>query len=59
LHALERALLTSRQVASWAVVVDAKAGAREFYLKQGFVPFRIHPDRFFLPMKTIEKMFVE
>lgn len=56
LHALERALLTSRQVASWAVVVDAKAGAREFYIKKSFVPFQANPDRLFLPMKTIEKM---
>ena len=53
---MERALLTSRQVASWAVVVDAKAGAREFYIKSSFVPFQANPDRLFLPMKTIEKM---
>jgi predicted N-acetyltransferase YhbS len=30
LHALERAWHSSRQVASYAVVVDAKAGARDF-----------------------------
>jgi len=57
LHALERAVQASRQVASWAVVVDAKAGAREFYLKHGFIQFPTQPDRLFLPMKTIEKMF--
>jgi predicted GNAT family N-acyltransferase len=57
LHALKRAMLGSRQVASWAVVVDAKAGARDFYLKHNFVPLVQQPDRLFLPMKTIERMF--
>jgi predicted GNAT family N-acyltransferase len=57
LHALERALLGSLQVASWAVVVDAKAGVRDFYLKHDFMQFPTQPDRLFLPMKTIETMF--
>lgn len=57
LHALERALRGSQQVASWAVVVDAKAGAREFYLKHDFIPSATQSNRLFLPMKTIEKMF--
>lgn len=57
LHALKRAALGSRQVASWAVVVDAKAGARDFYLKEGFIPLREQPGRLFLPVKTIEQMF--
>lgn len=57
LHALERAWLGSRQVASWAVVVDAKAGARDFYLKNDFISLPSQPDRLFLPMKTIEKLF--
>lgn len=57
LHALERALTGSLQVASWAVVVDAKAGALSFYLKHDFIPFEMQPNRLFLPMKTIEKMF--
>jgi len=57
LHALERALLGSRHVASWAVVVDAKAGARDFYLQHDFLPLPTQPGRLFLPMKTIEKMF--
>lgn len=58
-HALERALIGSRQVASWAVIVDAKAGAREFYLKYDFIPFPNRPYRLFLPMKTIEALFRE
>jgi predicted GNAT family N-acyltransferase len=57
LDALNRALNGSRQVASWAVVVDAKAGARDFYLKHDFIPLPASPDRLFLPMKTIETLF--
>lgn len=57
LDALNRALHGSRQVASWAVVVDAKAGARSFYLKHDFIPLPALPDRLFLPMKTIEMLF--
>jgi len=56
LHALERAWMGSTQVASWAVVVDAKAGARDFYLKHSFVPLPNSPHRLFLPMKTIEPL---
>ena len=58
-HALERALIGSRQVASWAVIVDAKPGARDFYLKHDFIPLPNRPDRLFLPMKTIEALFRE
>jgi predicted GNAT family N-acyltransferase len=57
LDALNRALKGSRQIASWAVVVDAKAGARSFYLRHDFVPLPTSPDRLFLPMKTIETLF--
>jgi len=57
LDALNRALHGSRQVASWAVVVDAKAGAREFYLKHDFIPLPDSPDRLFLPIMTIEALF--
>lgn len=57
LDALSRALRGSRQIASWAAVVDAKAGARGFYLKHDFVPLPLSPDRLFLPMKTIETLF--
>jgi len=54
---LERAWLVSRQVASWAVVVDAKAGARGFYLKNHFIPLQSQPERLLLPMTTIAKLF--
>jgi predicted GNAT family N-acyltransferase len=56
MDALERAWLSSRQIASWAVVVDAKAGAREFYLKYQFMPLPCNPDRLFLPMASIEEL---
>jgi predicted GNAT family N-acyltransferase len=59
LHALERSLLASREVASWAVVLDSKAGAREFYIKYGFIPLPSRSERLFLPMDTIAKLFVE
>ena len=57
IDALARAWRGSQQVASWAVVVDAKAGARDFYLKHDFAPLPSQPDGLFLPMKTIEKLF--
>jgi predicted GNAT family N-acyltransferase len=56
MHALERAWIGSQQVASLAVVVDAKAGTRDFYLKYDFVPLPSQLDRLFLPMTTIEKL---
>lgn len=55
--ALYRAWQASRLVSSWAVVVDAKQGAREFYLKYEFTPFATNPDRLFLLMKKIDLMF--
>lgn len=56
--ALETALAGSRQVASAAVVVDAKDElARRFYLHYDFLLLPSHPNRLFCPMKTIEKLF--
>jgi GNAT superfamily N-acetyltransferase len=57
MHALERAWLASQQVASWAVIVDAKVGARDFYRKHDFLPLPSQPERLFLPMTTIEELF--
>jgi GNAT superfamily N-acetyltransferase len=56
-HALERAWRGSHEIGCWAVIVDAKAGARDFYLKHSFRPFPAEPDRLFLLMNEIEKMF--
>jgi predicted GNAT family N-acyltransferase len=57
MHALERAYEGSLQVASWAVVVDAKVGARGFYLKHDFIALPSNLERLFLPMKIVEKLF--
>lgn len=53
--ALRTALSASREVASWAVIVDAKAEARAFYLKRSFIPMMDPPVRLFLPMSVIAK----
>lgn len=56
--ALERALLHSKNIASLAVVVDAKdEKARNFYLSYGFIDLPDHPNRLFMPMQTIEQLF--
>ncbi len=57
MHALKRAWLGSTQIASWAVVVDVKESARDFYLKHDFTPLPSQASRLFLPMKTIERLF--
>lgn len=45
------------EIASFAVVVDAKnEQAFSFYESFGFIAFPAHPQRLFLPMKTIEKI---
>ncbi len=57
--ALKRALQNSAHVASWAVIVDAKAEqAAEFYNHYGFVPFPSKPNRLFLPMRSVNRMFL-
>jgi ribosomal protein S18 acetylase RimI-like enzyme len=58
MDALHRSLQTSRQVASVAVVVDAKADrAVGFYTRYDFTPLVDPPIRLFLPMSVIEKLF--
>lgn len=60
LDALARALATSRQVASFAVVTDAKDDdAQSFYEYYGFLPLPTgeHGRRLFLPMRTVEQLF--
>jgi predicted GNAT family N-acyltransferase len=59
LDALYRSLRQSQQVASTAVIVDAKdEAARRFYLHFDFVPLPDTQNRLFLPMRTIEKLFL-
>ena len=58
MDALRRALVASRQVAAVAVIVDAKdGGAISFYSRYEFIPFADQPNRLFLPMGTIERLF--
>lgn len=52
---LERSCLHSGQVASFAVVVDAKENAVEFYRRYGFL--QMPPGRrMFIPMATVRKL---
>lgn len=55
--ALKRSLANSKQVASWAVIVDAKnVNASNFYKRYGFIEIPSAPNRLFLPMTTIAKL---
>ena len=56
--ALERAYRQSNEIASSAVIVDAKSErAASFYQSYGFLALPETPRRLFLPMKTIAKLF--
>ena len=58
MDALNRCLKGSEQVASAAVLVDAKdESAAGFYKKYGFIELPHTPRRLFLPMATVEKLF--
>lgn len=58
MDALRRSLEGSKQIASAAVVVDAKdERGVGFYRKYGFIELVGITNRLFLPMLTIEKMF--
>ena len=58
--ALEKALLHSKNIASLALVVDAKdEKARNFYMSYGFIDLPDHPNRLFMLMQTIDQLFRE
>lgn len=58
MDALFRSWTISREVASFAVVVDAKDDdARAFYVRYDFIPFTENARRLFLPMKTVAVLF--
>lgn len=58
MDALHRSLRASREVASVAVIVDAKDdNAAAFYRHFEFTPFADEPRKLFLPMGVIEKLF--
>ena len=56
MDALKKSLDSTKNIAAFAVVVDAKdEKAASFYKKYGFIPLR--ENRLFLPMKTIKDLF--
>jgi len=58
IDALKRVLMTTRHVASAAVVVDAKGeSARRFYLLYDFIPLPLEQNKLYLPVKKIAKQF--
>lgn len=58
--ALRRALNQSQHIASLAVVVDAKdERAAAFYRSYGFIDLPNHPNRLFLPMRSVAQAFPE
>ena len=59
MDALHRSLYHAQQIASVAVVVEAKDESPErFYQHVNFLPFQRTPRRLFLPMKQVEKLFL-
>ena len=59
MNALEKSLVASRDVASWAVFVEAiDSEAAAFYRKYGFIELLEDKLKLFLPMKTVAKLFV-
>jgi predicted GNAT family N-acyltransferase len=55
MDALKKSLDSTKNIAAFAVVVDAKDDkAASFYKKYGFIPLR--ENRLFLPMKTIQDL---
>ena len=58
LDALRRSLSHSREIASFAVIVDAiDSKAHSWYLKQwGFLPIEGIADKLYLPIKIIEQL---
>lgn len=60
IDALKRAYRNSKEVASWAVIVDAKDGeAVAFYKRFGFVEFPTVEVRLFLPMLSVAELFAD
>jgi len=58
LDAFRRVLLSTREIASALVVVDAKdETARNFYLHHDFIPLPSQPNRLFYTVNDIEKLF--
>lgn len=60
LDALYKSWKQSHKIGAFAVIVDAKnEEARQFYEKYDFKAFPDHPNRLFLPMNIVKKIFPE
>ena len=58
MDALSRSYTNTPEIASYAVVVDAKNDAAiAFYQRYDFIQFPDRPNRLFLPMNVIAKLF--
>jgi GNAT superfamily N-acetyltransferase len=58
MSALDKSLVAARDVASWAVFVEAIDGdAANFYRKYGFIELPEDKLKLLLPMRTIKKSF--
>lgn len=58
MEALNRSYKLSKQIGSYAVIVDAKdENSKGFYVKYGFTPFLYKPLILYLPMDSIKKNF--
>jgi GNAT superfamily N-acetyltransferase len=56
-HALKKAAMISLDVASYAVIVDAKdMKAKEFYKQHGFLELKNQPMRLFMPIRGIREV---
>ncbi|KTD20606.1 GNAT family N-acetyltransferase [Legionella israelensis] len=56
-NALKKCFIKSKEIASMAVVVEAKNDkAKSFYEKLGFIPYVDKKDKLFITMKTISKI---
>lgn len=56
-NALRKVVELSEIAGAAACFVDAKEGARDFYLNYGFTQLPSDPNRLFLPIKTIKQLF--
>ena len=57
IDALKNSLLTTKKVASLALIAEAKSEqAAKFYSKYSFIPFLSNPLKLYLAMKSIEKL---
>jgi len=54
IDALKKMLFASNSVAFPLVIVDAKAGAKQFYEKFGFVPFNDMPNKLFITITDMK-----